>query len=261
MPGLPTYVERGGEISCRHPATIKDLRLYGFVIEADRNLLDEFCRRNFNYPSGGAEQWRAAGNHVVLNFVDIPQLGSADALDRWLGVVREREMAIWVPVVDVRRERVAWAVPYMFVDSGLAMSGGRETYGFPKQLGRLLIPRSDICPDKLAVSSVTFRRHAPEATATLTQVVRVTCVGPPGTPLGSSWPTPAQAARDLAGLAVSQHRAPGVSSEPAMVTAAHQSLIDRFRNPQPDGRTILEDTETQCCWSRISPQAACLWSS
>jgi hypothetical protein len=165
---LPAFVEHGGELACRHPADAINSRMYAFAVDADSDLLDRYCEVMYNRPSGGA-----AGSEVLLNFVDIPTMGSTDFLDRRLGVCAEREAAIWFPVIDVKRGQFAWAVPYMFVDSALALAGGREVYGFPKQLGTIEIPRSSTTPPSLSVRSVTLKTHAPDSVATDYPVITV----------------------------------------------------------------------------------------
>jgi hypothetical protein len=173
LPRLPAYVEHGGEIACRHPADALNSRMYGFVIDASRELLDAYCDRCFNDPTGGEEQWRAVSDQVLLNFVDIPTMGSTDPEDAQLGVTHEREAAIWFPVYEPRRNRLAWAIPYMFVDSGLALAGGREVYGFPKQLGTLTIPVGQSAPSELHLNTVTFEKHDPASEAADYRVVTV----------------------------------------------------------------------------------------
>jgi hypothetical protein len=196
LPHLPAYVEHGGEIACRHPADALDTRMYGFVVEANQVLLDAFCDRCFNHPTGGAEHWTAASGHVLLNFVDIPTMGSTDLLDRELGVCHEQEAAIWFPIVDRKRNRFAWAIPYMFVDSGLAMAGGREVYGFPKQLGTLEIPRTGDAPAVLSLDTVTLRKYAPTEVATDTRVVTVERTGA-ALALTTAWDNPVDAFREI----------------------------------------------------------------
>lgn len=196
LPHLPKYVEHGGEIACRHPADAIDTRMYGFVLDADKKRLDAFCDRCFNDPSGKAEHWTAASAHVLLNFVDIPTMGSTDLLDRQLGVCHEKEAAIWFPIVDRKRNRFAWAIPYMFVDSGMAMAGGREVYGFPKQLGTIDIPRDGDAPAKLSLESVTLRKYAPDEVATNTPVITVERSGAAVT-LIPAWENPVDAFREI----------------------------------------------------------------
>ena len=160
LPRLPTFVEHGGEIACRHPADALQSRLYGFVLDADPDLLAAYCDRLFNRPTLGDEDWEPMGSELLLNFVDIPTMGSTDPLDRRLGVCHEREAAISFPVIDRRRDRFAWAIPYMFVDSALALAGGREVYGFPKQMGTLQIPVGKKTPSELSINTVTLEKYA-----------------------------------------------------------------------------------------------------
>jgi hypothetical protein len=206
LPRLPTFVEHGGEIACRHPADAIGSRLYGFLVQADRELLDAYCDRCFNRPTGGDEHWEAIGDEVLLNFVDIPTMGSTDLLDRRLGVCHEREAAIWFPVVDRSRNRFAWAIPYMFVDSALALAGGREVYGFPKQMGTLEIPVGKSAPSELRINTVTLERHAPDSVATDLRVITVTRSGK-AAPHGEAWDHPGRALQEVMAAA-------GVTAEP-----------------------------------------------
>jgi hypothetical protein len=148
--------------------------MHAFVLEADRHLLDQMVRRELNAPTGGAEQFRAASSYVLLNFVDIATLSSADAPDSWLGSVPEKEAAIWVPVLDQRREALLWFVPYIFVDSSIAMAAGREAYGFPKQMGRVRIPTGRDAPSRLELDAECLDKHAPETIAGWHRVLRAT---------------------------------------------------------------------------------------
>lgn len=196
LPRLPSYVEHGGEICSRHPADALNSRMYGFAIEADRDLLSAYCERCFNRPTAGDEQWEAISDEVLLNFVDIPTMGSTDPLDQQLGVVHECEAAIWFPVFDRRRDRFAWAIPYMFVDSALALVGGREVYGFPKQMGTLKIPRDDFAPSKLQLNTVTLRTYAPESEAVDCCVAMVERTAKPPH-LDHAWGHPGEALGDV----------------------------------------------------------------
>jgi hypothetical protein len=203
---LPVYVERGGEISYRHPAEADDIRMYGFVLDADRELLDRWCDLCFNGPSG-VKRWGAAGSHVILNFVDVPTLRSVDRLDASLGVVREQETAIWLPVVDRDQNRMMWAIPYMFVNSDLAMVGGRETYGFPKQLGRMTIPRNQHAPAALTLKALTLRTFTPSSVAREREVVTAKRLSDRATRLDpAGWDDLGRTVRDLAWLASNPDR-------------------------------------------------------
>lgn len=229
---LPRYVEYGGDPSCRHPADALDIRFFGFPLKADAGCLDEFCDRVFNHPSGGTESWKALGSHVLLNFVHTPSLGSKDPLDQWLGVVEEQETAIWVPVVDLRRGRMGWAIASMFVDSGMALVGGRETYGFPKQLGHTTVPRTAHAPKKMSVSAVTFKRHGPNERARRYEVLKaetpVTNLGP----LDKMWDHPGDAFDDLVRLLLDPDaQAAAVGAARTGAASAIDGMLSRLRDP------------------------------
>lgn len=234
LPRLPTFVEHGGEIACRHPADAIDSRLYGFVLQADRELLDAYCDRLFNRPTGGEEHWQAVSDEVLLNFVDIPTMGSTDLLDQRLGVCHEREAAIWFPVVDRKWNRFAWAVPYMFVDSALAMAGGREVYGFPKQMGTLEIPVGDTAPSLLHIDTVTLQTHAPDSVATNYRLITVERSGKPA-PLGAAWGHPGQALHEVM-------RAVGTTSVPDLGNGDTRSWLARWL---PSGARQVADVSPE----------------
>lgn len=226
LPRLPAYVEHGGEIACRHPADAINSRLYGFLVEADPELLDAYCDRCFNRPTGGQEHWEAVGNEVLLNFVDIPTMGSTDLLDQRLGVCHEREAAIWFPVVDHSSNRFAWAIPYMFVDSDLALAGGREVYGFPKQMGTLEIPVGKKAPSELHINTVTLKVHQPDSMAKDCRVITVKRSGG-APPLGAGWDDPGQALHELMDAA-------GATSVPDLGNGSSSgALTRRLRRGSP----------------------------
>jgi hypothetical protein len=214
---LPTYVERGGEIVARHPSQAIGARLYGFLIKADRS--DDFCDRTFNQPSRHKDRWRAAAGWVLLNFVDVLELRSANAQDRGLGFVHEHEAAIWMPVEDTRHPRLRWAIPYIFVDSQWALAGGREPYGFPKQLGAMNIPRDQNAPQALELRTTTMKEFGPGARAEDVLVVRAVRDSASPAPLEVDWGDPSDVLGSILARATGSEG--GTLSELVNRVAAH----------------------------------------
>ena len=169
----PRYVERGGELVARPPYQADDVRLYGFFLAADATRLSELYERMFSEPSDGKERYVPAGPWVLVVVADIRRLASA-ASDHWLGHVSEREIAIWAPALDEsRRRRPVWTVPYMFVDSGRALADGRETYGYPKQLGHITIDGPEARPHTIHLSTEGFTVFARDAAASPQRVLSI----------------------------------------------------------------------------------------
>ena len=136
-PGL--YVERGGDPVTRHPFDARVARLAIFTLPCDGQRLQRLCDRTFAAPTGGAETYVPLGESVYVAFASIAELRSSEPPDDELGSVAEREVAVWIPVYDTRRDRTAWMIPYIFVDAPAPLLGGREIYGFPKQPAHIAV--------------------------------------------------------------------------------------------------------------------------
>ena len=102
--------------------------MLNFVIQASTDHIDAFYDRYFNEPSQGSERYCAVGPLILLNFVETAEAASDQAPDSFLGAASYTEVGIWAPLLDLRRGRIALAVPYMFVDLGASMATGREVY-------------------------------------------------------------------------------------------------------------------------------------
>lgn len=200
-----TYVERGGEIVWRPPFECSGVRLYVLVLEAHTDELRTLCDRWLNEPTRGQQRWRPASPHVLLTFVYMSRLVSDDPHDRALGGMTECECGVWVPIVDDRRDRFAWTVPYIWVNSDAALAGGREVFGFPKRIGRIGVPHDDKIPDALDVSALTLKRFDPDGIAKQHRVLRATPNTRAGEPLDRHWTELPHICRDLGRLVESEH--------------------------------------------------------
>jgi hypothetical protein len=139
----PAYVEFGGLASAPGPLLCNDTTLYVFGLEADHAKLDALCRRVFAEPTGGAVDLRPLGPHVLLTFGVVGSI--VPQLEPWrsMGDVREPQVAFWVPVAWVERERDGDLVGTRFgmfcaaimLDNPISLLSGREVYGYPKTLG------------------------------------------------------------------------------------------------------------------------------
>jgi hypothetical protein len=86
---------------------------------------------------------------VLILFASIQQLKSVEPPDSALGWMTEGDVAFWVSVAQLdptgaasRPRGLTWFLPYIFVDNPLALTTGREVYGYPKEQGTFVIPRA-----------------------------------------------------------------------------------------------------------------------
>ena len=143
----PAYVNYGGLATCPSPVDCDDSHLFSFFLEAKHELLEALCDKVFAQPSHGELDLHPLGHHVMLSFGVIDKI--KPRLEPWcrMGFARERQVALWIPVFAVRSRgplpvaaSLGWFVPYMWVDNPLSLAGGREIYGFNKNLGHIELP-------------------------------------------------------------------------------------------------------------------------
>jgi hypothetical protein len=184
---MPAYVERGGELVYRVPYAARDAVQYVFVLPADPVRLGATLARDFGTPTAGLVDVRPAVSAVILGVSRIPAIKSAAPPDSELGAgISELEVAFMVMGVDVRRNRPVVCVPYLFVDSGMAVAAGRELFGLPKQLGVVAI-EGDPAPTHVSVDALSIERFDPTVPFRPHRVVEITPVG--GSSAGQRWAT------------------------------------------------------------------------
>jgi uncharacterized protein with NAD-binding domain and iron-sulfur cluster len=177
--GLPGFVERGGELCPRPPFLHSRTRLRCFWLKGDPGRLKEICDRSFNLPSGGATDFRPLSSAVLLTFATIERIASTDHRDRELGWSSEIDVAFWIPMVTRRdgAPRLAWTIPYIFVDNPFAMASGREIYGFPKTIGTFTFPDDVTVRAPYTVDAIGLALRSPETRAVSQRMFEVVPIG------------------------------------------------------------------------------------
>ncbi len=199
----PQYVERGGEIVYRQPFLARDVRMYVFILEGDERRIEALYENLFVSPSGGSVRVSAVGPYLALTFVEISHLSADESPDNLLGSTSEREATIWIPALETRRDRLCWAIPYIFVDNSWAMASGREIYGFPKQFATVEISGDDGAPATFTVDTTAIERFAPDSVAAQRRVMTVERTTQAPFSLGAAWTDLAEARRTFDGPAES----------------------------------------------------------
>src|SRR5262245_42775921 len=198
MTDLPPYVDRGGELVFSVPYAARDALQFIFVLRADPRRLAATFARDFGTPSGGAVDVRPALGLVILAASRISAIKSVAPPDSELGGgISELEVAFLTVGIDVRRGRPVVCVPYLFVDSGMAVAAGRELFGLPKQHGIIGIAGDDV-PERITVDALSIEQFDPQVPFTMHRVIDVAPVGPVAGPR-PLWRTFAEAATGLAG--------------------------------------------------------------
>ncbi|WP_414753479.1 hypothetical protein [Anabaena sp. CCY 9910] len=179
----PKYIERADGQAFNQPYEIKGTKMYAFVVEGSMAKLQEVCDKYLNDPNNGEIEYRPAMNYLILTFNKIDSLSSINPPDYDKGTVFEEEAIFWMLTVVGKRvgplfiaERLAWFMPYLYVNNSPILVSGREVYGFFKQLGTFQIPDLNQEPDLLTVDTLVFKDFSPTSKsidARLLEVKRV----------------------------------------------------------------------------------------
>jgi hypothetical protein len=187
---LPMFVDRGGEAVWRHPSLLFGARIFGFGVEVplsrqkdmlDRLVNDVVDKSNSTY---GSRPFRLAPcdgvDMVMLLFVEYERITSGNEEDRRLGGSSYREFLVTQLAIsdDPEYPELDWFIPYICLDTDAPRLGGREIFGYPKQLAKIppfeLFPArgSAVAPAKrLTVKATVFQK--PESPASDREIVRV----------------------------------------------------------------------------------------
>jgi hypothetical protein len=158
----PRYVEYGGRATAPGPFLCSEGRFRGLILRADHGRLKRLIDRVYNEPAGDAVSFRVPVPWVLMLIGWFGKVRATTPPWDEVGTVREVQVCVWVPVVQGREdnghfepERLSLVVPYIVVDNPMSYAGGRETYGFPKSLGRFdLAPGPDGQPSVDGTMSV-----------------------------------------------------------------------------------------------------------
>ncbi len=174
------FVEVGGEQCHAQPFLCKDIKMYGFFVDGDIDSIQKnICDKYLNTPSGGDVNFKALSSKVLITFAYVKEGSSVDNPQSNFGFIPETSVTIWVLTASVNTllgvpiDRVAYFVPYIFVDNSYSMAAGREIYGFPKAIGNIYIPSEAKDPALFTVDSYVIPKYTPESEAENLQVFKI----------------------------------------------------------------------------------------
>ncbi len=210
----PKYVVRGGEQVFAPPFIQRDTRMQAFVLRGDASALQATVDRCLNAPANGAVSYRVLSRHVLLAYAPIGSTQSTEPPDSELGYTPETDVAFWVLVGAGQErggvwvlDRLAWFLPYVWVDVPTTMATGREVYGYPKEVGYLTLPSGADDPLIFAMETAVLSPYAPTTELTRRPILRVASTHAEKAP-GRAWESVEDAFVDLEKIFEAERKAP-----------------------------------------------------
>jgi len=134
MSEMPTYVPRlgHGEVTMMPPGIVDHATVNMFATKVDESQLQTYV--DLVLTDRGGPSYHVLAPVIMFCFLNSPRLTSAV---QQIGFVADHEVAVWVPLVERTGKKLRFVVwmPYIWVDTDIAMATGREIWGFPKTIG------------------------------------------------------------------------------------------------------------------------------
>lgn len=182
----PEYILRGGEISMAPPLDLCGATMYSFLVGADLGALTRMLDAQLNAVTARAgtiyKPLLPMAAIVCAGINRSFSMTPPDSLKGWMG---ERDFGVWIPVIAGttvhgawKPARIAWYLPYVFVDNVAAMATGREVYGFFKQTAALAMPAEPWAPGMFSIDALVIPTFSPSSQAETLRVLTATsCEG------------------------------------------------------------------------------------
>lgn len=183
MTELPPYQNTlgHGQQSVLPPGLVYDAHVSTFGVKIDAQRAETFVNQRLAGPTLGEVEYKVLGDLALVSFLDAKLTSTAVQMG-WVG---DHECAITLLLAEKRAgsndvKLVAW-MPYIFVDTSIAMCTGREIWGFAKEIGQITVPDPDAPQDHFAATARLFSTldEATEGVVeTVVSVTRNTNAGP-----------------------------------------------------------------------------------
>jgi hypothetical protein len=175
----PKFINRGGELVYEPPFVADNVQQYSFLLDADIHALEKLCDRYFNDPIG-EKRFAPGGAFVLLCCCGLTSLRSTTPPYSEMGWFAENEIAFWMLVIDKKKKRMFWTLPYIWVDNDYAFAMGRELYGFQKGMGTINLPKVPGVVESCSIDTLVLKKYSPETKGEIVRLVEVKKV--PGEP-------------------------------------------------------------------------------
>jgi hypothetical protein len=173
---LSNYVYRLSDPFAPPPYRAEQSTFHGFVVEVGDGALQALLDAELNVVEQG-RKFVPVLPFVVVTYVAIAKSSSPEAPPHRQGWYSENDLMVWMLVAEladdpVTAPRIGWYVPLVWVDHPIAVIEGREGFGYPKNLGTIVIP--DDAASGFSTSATLFPGR-PDQAVTTEVINTVTC--------------------------------------------------------------------------------------
>jgi uncharacterized protein with NAD-binding domain and iron-sulfur cluster len=169
MTERPAYIYTGGSPLQHTPMHLNASDMYGFFVKGDLAKLQASVDATLNRVAAGRMSFEALTPYVMLTFTRVGHAQSGFPADQRKGWGRETDIITWIMVGEMegsgetRRLRRIFSYPFhVWVDVPMAISIGREIFGYPKNICRYTMPEPGGDPRQFTLASEGWQPFDPQ---------------------------------------------------------------------------------------------------
>ncbi|QCP52776.1 acetoacetate decarboxylase [Trinickia violacea] len=169
MAEYPAYIYTSGSPLQHTPMHLNASDMYGFFIKGDLEKLQETVDATLNRVAANRMTFRALSPYIMLTFTRVEHAQSSFPADYNKGWGKECDIIPWILVGQVEENdgntklhRVFLYPSYTWVDVPMAISIGREIFGYPKNICQLSMPEPGDDPLAFKISCEGWEPYSPE---------------------------------------------------------------------------------------------------
>lgn len=163
-----------GEQCMNAPGVMKDAYLYSFVLDADREKMQDLVDRQLNAVAQDEFSYVVLGKHVIAAFMNAGKMTSGSES---IGYLPDHEWTLFCLVAVFKKghllpERLVLYPLLVIVDTSIAMATGREIWGWKKEVGTVAVPRSGD-PSSFVCQATLFESFNPQTEGKLAPLMTI----------------------------------------------------------------------------------------
>jgi hypothetical protein len=164
------YLNFGGWTTLpRPPFNCLGADFYGFSFPANRASCQQYLDKSYN-AIAGRQKYRVLLDLVFLFYVNNTAIVALTPPFSNEGGTPEIDAGLWLLVgsydeLGIFPSAIAWVPAYLFVNSGIAVSVGREIMGYPKYFSNMTAPNTAPSAGPFTASAMLTKTFAPDAIA------------------------------------------------------------------------------------------------
>ncbi|NUX56146.1 NAD(P)-binding protein [Paraburkholderia youngii] len=169
MMDRPDYIYTNGSPLQHTPMHLNGAEMYGFLIKGNKTKLQATVDATLNQVAGNQTTFRVLSPYVMLTFTRVNHAQSGFSTDHDRGWGKECDIIPWIMVGQIdesggaaKLHRLFIFPSYTWVDVPMAISIGREIFGYPKNFCKLEMPEAGDDPVEFKIACEGWEPSNPE---------------------------------------------------------------------------------------------------